>query len=435
MLKRFPRLSETFIVHELLELERQGLEIDVFALSDPADPVQHEALQRLRARVTYLPRDDWTQAAYICSGSYARGRGAGAPTAEERARTWTRQTLVGRHAADWEQATLMLKAGALAALARARGVDHLHAHFASDAATVARLASRMTGLPYSFTAHAKDIYHDTVDAVLLQQKLRDAAFVVTVCEHNRRHLARLAGRAAKRVKLIYNGVDLRLFRPELEPGQSCSLDTQRSLDRQAWLDRHGGGGKNGGLILGVGRLVEKKGFHFLLEACRMLHERGVGFRCAIVGQGELREELSRRIDDVGLRGRVRLVGACSQDELRGYYRQAALLVMPCVIAEDGNRDALPTVMLEAMASGLPVVATRVTGNPEIVEHGHTGFIVGPERADELAAATASLLAEPGLRMQLGNAGRRRAETRFDLRENVGRLRRLFLPQGSSLGVA
>lgn len=401
MLKRFPRLSETFILNELLELQRQGTPVEVFALIEPDEKIRHGMLTQLRARINYLPEDSWVDACCIRQGGSTQGFRHLRPFADG---------LPDDSVADLER--LKLKAAVLATLVRASRIEHLHAHFASDAATVAMLASQLAGISYSFTAHAKDIYHESVDTALLKEKIRGAKFVITVCDHNREFLAGLAGRQEEgKVIRLYNGVDLDLFRP----GPAGQTDES--------------------LILAVGRFVEKKGFSVLIEACRILRDQGLPCSCDIVGQGELGEQLARQICQATLQDRVRLVGPRSQEELRTYYKGAAMLVMPCIVARDGNRDALPTVMLEAMACGLPVIASRVTGTPEIVGHEQTGLVVKPGDPDDLANAIARLMKNPDLRNQLGDAGRAKAETYFNLKTNVTKLRQLLNEGVARVGVA
>lgn len=391
VLKRFPRLSETFILNELLELQRQMMPVEVFALIEPDEKIRHGLLTHLRARVNYLPEDSWVDSCCIRQGSYMKGFRQLRPFADG---------VHGEPITDMDR--LKLKAVVLAMLARTSRIEHLHAHFASDAATVAMLASQFAGISYSFTAHAKDIYHESIDTAFLKKKINTAKFVITVCDHNREFLAELIGQQEEdKIIRLYNGVDLDLFQP--------------GPVRKA----------NESLILGVGRFVEKKGFSMLIEACRILRDQGLPFRCDIVGQGELGEQLAREIRQTTLQDRVRIVGPRSQEELRAYYKNAAMLVMPCIVARDGNRDALPTVMLEAMACGLPVIASRVTGTPEIVDHEQTGLVVKPGDPDDLANAITRLMQNPDMRNQLGIAGRAKAESYFNLKTNVAKLRRLL----------
>ena len=390
VLKRFPRLSETFIVNEIMELERQGVEVEVFSLRRAKEEMRHELLGRLRARVTYLADPK----ALAGLPGPARGRRAGR----------IEQLMPGKSAAD--AGLLEAKARAIAHLAAERGLHHLHAHFASDATTAALIAGRISGLPFSFTAHARDIFHcyvsPEVDDAVRRSKIRDARFVATVSEFNKHHLDGLAAReGASNVVRLYNGIDLNQFTP--------ASRTQRSA----------------GSILSVGRLVEKKGLDDLVEACRHLKERGVDFRCEIVGEGPLREALEMRIAASGLDGKVALLGAQTQERVCEMMRRASVFALPCVVSASGDRDGLPTVLLEALASGLPAISTRVAGIPEIIGHERTGLLVEPSAPAALADAIERLLANRRLAARLARGGRQHALSQFDLAANVAVLARLF----------
>jgi glycosyltransferase involved in cell wall biosynthesis len=389
VLKRFPRLSETFILNEVLELERQGVPIEIFALLEPAEELRHETLKRLQSTVTYLPQGSLITQWRIREGRYAEGTFLERPFKE-----------LFHGGKPPEASVLSLQAAALAILAQARGVNHLHAHFGTGATTVTMLAGRLTGIPYSFTAHAKDIYHESVDTALLTQKIREARFVITVSEYNRRHLAELAGKnMAGKILRLYNGIDLDRFRPDL------------SICREP------------GLILAVGRLVEKKGFHYLVQACRLLKDRGRPFRCLIIGEGPERASLTQQISTLELEDRVILVGAQPQGHVLETLKRAAVLVLPCVVSSTGDRDGLPTVLLEALAVGLPAISTTLTGIPEIIEHGNA--LVPPGDSIRLAMAVEEVLTNPELQQRLGLEGRSKAEKDFDIRKNVLILQDLF----------
>jgi glycosyltransferase involved in cell wall biosynthesis len=278
------------------------------------------------------------------------------------------------------------------------GMRHIHAHFASTAASVALHVHRLTGVPYSFTAHAKDIYRYGLDFDHLRTKLDQAQFAVTVSDYNRHHLARLGG---GRVVRVYNGVDLRRFVP------------------------NGGSRDDPPLVLGVGRLVEKKGFDVLIQACALLRADGVRFRCLIVGKGELAHDLQRLISALGLEEHVELAGPLPREKLLELFPRASVVAAPCIVGRDGNRDGLPTVLTEAMAFKLPVVATPVTGIPELVDDGRTGLIVPERDPAALAAAIRRLIEDRETARRLAEAGRERVERDFDLRVNVGELRELF----------
>src|SRR5574341_189245 len=390
VVKRFPRLSETFIVNEVLALERRGLPIEIFSLKEPREEPRHQILSALRAPVTYLPDKK-------ALASWAVREGDGRQIGLERSLA---DLLPDAQAA--EEALCALKAATLAALARARGITHLHAHFGTGATTVARLASRMSGIPYSFTGHAKDIFHASVDHATLAGKIRDARFVVTVSEYNRRYLEeRFGDGRTPPIVRLYNGLDL----ARLVADPAASRDPE--------------------LVLAVGRLVAKKGFRHLVEACGTLRDRRVPFRCTIVGDGPERDALARQIHALGLAGAVSLAGALSQERVLEMMRRAAVLALPCVVSEDGDRDGLPTVLLEALALGLPAISTGLPGIDEIIDHGRTGLLVPPGDGPGLADGIARLLSSPDLRRRLAALGRAKAEAAFDIRRNAQTLLNLF----------
>lgn len=389
--KMYPRFSETFIVNEILELERQGVDLAIYSLRKPADGRFHPQLADVRAPVIYLPEYLPAEMTRV----WAAQR-----TLLQFNRTRYAQTL-GYALVRGNRAALkhFFQASVMAEHILRHPVDALHAHFASSATRVAQYVNRLLDLPYSFTAHAKDIYHQEVNAELLRDKIRAARFVVTVSEFNRRHLEALMGTdAARDIRVLYNGIDLQAFQP-------AALET-----------------KEPGLILGVGRLVEKKGFDVLIRACAQLAARGLAFHCEIVGQGPLQDALGRLIVELSLQAQVKLVGAKPQDQVRASYRRASIFALPCMIGKDGNRDGLPTVLLEAMAMGLPPVSTAVTGVPEIIDDGINGLLVPQQDADTLADALARLVSDVPLRARLGANARTKIERTFDIRQNVAILR-------------
>ena len=381
VLKRFPRFSETFILNELLAHEAAGADTRVYSLLAPPEEPRHASLSRLRAEVSVLK---------------ALGSGPdGVPAAGDEA------LFSGK--APRDIGALQRKADAVAQDAAARGITHFHAHFGSDATTVACLAARAIGGTYSFTAHARDIYHTYVDpeadAAMRRAKLRRAAFVATVSDYNARYLSALCPEA--RIVRLYNGIDLSSFAP---------VDPARQRP---------------GHLIAVGRLVEKKGFDVLLDACALLKARGVPFSVSLVGSGPLAEALLAQRAALGLEAEVSMDGPLPQEALIEKMGSAEAAVLPCVVTASGDRDGLPTVLLEAMARGLPVVTTTTSGGPEIVEDGVTGRLCAPGDAGALADALEDVLAVSARARAMGAAGRRRAERLFDLTRNAGRLRALL----------
>lgn len=386
VVKMYPRFSETFIVTELLSMQRIGVNCEIFSLRPPIDPHFNASLAQVRAPVHYL-----------------RSTGLRAGDLWELLRR--AQPVLGGVGGHLDELLALdvrdaAQAVELAIAVRDRGITHLHAHFASVAATVARLAARLSGIGYSVTAHAKDIFHADVDPAELRAKLRDAVDVVTVSDYNLHHLRASYGPDAARVRRVYNGLDLDEF------------DYSSPAERPS-------------VIAAVGRLVEKKGFGDLIDAVALLHRAGRDVSLELVGAGELADALRRQVNNRGLAGVVTLRGALPQDEVRRIVGSAAVFAAPCIVAPDGNRDGLPTVVLEAMAVGTPVVATPVTGIPEVVRDGVTGLLVPERDPAALAAALADLLDDPHLRESLAKSARQLVEEEFDSLRQTAQVARGF----------
>jgi glycosyltransferase involved in cell wall biosynthesis len=382
----YPRFSETFIVNEILAHEAAGLHVEIVSLRSPVDGRFHEDHARVRAHVTYLSPGEpkATRLWELVHGTAARFP-----------EVWS---LLAREP-DVKLADLC-QALQLAPLLVDRGIEVMHAHFGSVATTVARLASELTGIPYIFTAHAKDIYHEEVDDDDLTRKLAAAAATITVSDYNLAHLRTGHGSAASRAVRIYNGLPLDKF-PYRPP---------------AGRNRH---------IVAVGRLVEKKGFDVLVEACAILRDGGEAFTCEIVGAGPEEDALRTRIRRHNLEDQVHLTGPKAQGAVIELVQRGAVFAAPCIVGQDGNRDGLPTVLLEAMALGTPCVATDVTGIPELVEDGVTGLLVAQHDSAGLATALRRLLDDPALGVRLAAAARARIEADFDAARNTARLRALY----------
>ncbi len=386
VVKRFPRYSETFIVNEILAHEAAGVEVTVFSLRPPIDAHFQDSLARMRAPVHYVPSEGVRASEFwaACAEAFKVWGSLDAPLrdgASEAGRDVYQALVLAR----W------LHRGAF---------GHVHAHFASLPATVTRLAARLAGIPWSFTAHAKDIFHDDVRDGDLQRKCHDASAVVTVSDFNLRYLRQRFGELAHGVVRVYNGLDLTHV--------PCDLQRERPVD-----------------VLAVGRLVEKKGFEVLIDASARLRDRGRTLTCDIVGEGEREGALRDKIAALALDGVVRLAGPRPQREVLQALRSCKAFVAPCVIGEDGNRDGLPTTILEAMASGAPCVATPVTGIPEVVRDGDTGLLVPPGDAEALAQAIARLLDAPQERQRLAGRARGLIESSFDARVTARQLRDIF----------
>jgi glycosyltransferase involved in cell wall biosynthesis len=394
VLGTYPLPTTTFIDREIQQLRRMGVGISPIAIRRPKRTLS-TGQRDLQADVRYVlpasaPAVAWSHLRFLATrpGVYLRTLAALAsrphPSLAARLRT------VGHFALGVHVARLVREAGR---------VDHIHAHFVDRAALIALVVGRLLDRPYSATAHANDIY---VRPVLLSEKLAEAKFVATCTKYNERHLRSVLGSGAERtVRCIYHGLDLPSYEPSGHP-------------------------RSRPLLLSIGQLKEKKGLAYLLDACRLLGDRGVDFECEIVGDGPLRTELESRRDALSLGDRVRFLGTLAHDEVIARYADATVFVLPCVTARDGDRDGIPNVILEAMAMGLPVVSTRHSGIPEAVDDGRTGDLVPPEDANALADALARLLADEARRERFGRAGRRRAKEIFDVEVNVQRLLEEFV---------
>jgi len=419
ILKGFPRLSETFIANEICRLEDMGTRLRLFSIKAGDRGKVHEAVATIRAPLEYLPAMSSLSGTGLFTWLWQNLH----LVAAEHLLLLLRRPLA--YLATLAQALAMsvryrseatgrprkvfikefLQAGSIAArLLDDAAVRHLHGHFCHGATTVTWFASRLTGISFSFTAHAKDIYVRHLNpGDLLEKKLRAASFVATCTHANERHLrTRLPD--CDTVHTIYHGLDTSYFRP---------ADESSGLDHAP-------------LIISVGRLVEKKGFAFLIDACDQLRREGLWFRCAIIGErGDQFDATRRQIDQLGLADHVKLNDAVTQQELRQLYQQAALFALPCQVLKSGDRDGIPNVLAEAMASGLPVVSTTISGIPELVDDGVEGYLVAQRDSAALAAAIRALLEQPKLRQRMGENARRRICRSFDSRKTTIALHDLF----------
>ena len=366
VLKRYPRLSETFIVRELLGLEAAGAHVGVDAMLEPEAGVQHPDVNAVRAVVRYLPRKPRWTAAVI--GAHLR-------VGLRRPLRWASRAIRARRHGGLQR---FVQAGIVADRVRRDGFDHVHAHFATAAAEVARDAAALAGVTFSVTAHAKDIFHvDNADRLI--ERLGEAAAVVTVSHYNVRHLGQeLPGR---RVRYVPNGL------PVPDAVTPCA----------------------DGPVLCVARLVPKKGIDLLVQA---IASTRTDRTLEIIGDGPCRAELEQLAIELGVSARVLFRGALASTDVDAAYRRCAMLVLPCRIDPNGDRDGMPTVLIEAMARAIPVVSTDVVGLDELIASGRVGVLVRPEDPVAIAAAIDDLLDDHRRAGELGAAGRRRVIGEF-----------------------
>lgn len=397
LLWKYPRFSQTFIVNEILQLEQQGVRIRIGSLRHPSDGVFHESIARVAAQCDYLPdrlMGNWRkvrEALQACWKTNPVGlRRAIGEVSRRKNASWF----------DLAQALLVRR------WAEKHRLDHLHVHFGTAEATVVWLCRMLGGPGYSLTLHAFDIFRDNVDRRLLAAKINGSDFTVTVCESNRRFLVEnMPGVNPARIRVHYNGIDLSRFRADGRQREPLT-------------------------VFSVGRLIEKKGFIYLIRAVALLHQQGLPVKCRIAGDGPEEKTLRAEIQRHDLKSHVELLGPVRQDQVRGHLQSSASFVLPCIQARDGNIDALPTVLLEAQGCECPAISTRLSGIPEIIENGVSGLLVNPGDEVELASAIRAVLTDDALAERLALGGRRRAEERFDGRQAAATLRAWLLGEES-----
>jgi len=396
VLKGYPRLSETFIAQEILALECRGFDLRLVSLRHPTDRERHPAHDEIRAPVTYLPEYLYQEPLRVLRGWWRARRLAGYAAARRAFLRDLRRDLTPNRIRRFGQACVL-------AAELSGGVSQIYAHFLHTPASVARYTATMTGLPWSVSAHAKDIW--TIPDWEKREKLAEAAWLVTCTAFGAEHLRRLADTPEK-VTLLYHGLDLTRFAPPATAAPPPARDGSDAADPVR--------------LLSVGRAVEKKGYDLLLQALAAL-PRDLQWQFTHIGGGPLRPKLERQAAALGLSERIAWCGAQAQAEVLARYRAADLFVLASRIAGNGDRDGLPNVLVEAQSQGLACLATRVAAIPELLEDGVSGLLVPPEDPEALAGALARLIAAPEERRRLGVAGQRRVLADFDMKEGIDAL--------------
>jgi glycosyltransferase involved in cell wall biosynthesis len=398
VLKGYPRLSETFIAQEIRELERRGLDIRLYSMRLPTDPAVHPVHREIAAPVTYLPEYLHDQPLRVLRAWRVARRLRGYPAARS---AWLRDL---RRDPTRSRLRRFGQAMVLATELPAE-IGWLHAHFLHTPASVARYTAKMRNLPWSASAHAKDVW--TTPDWEKREKLADCRWLVTCTKANADHLAALAAEPGG-VELLYHGMDLTRF--------------PRPAERRARRD--GSDPDDPVIVLSVGRAVAKKGYAVLLEALAGL-PRELSWRLLHIGGGPLLDELKRRAQSLAVSDRISWLGARSQQDVLRAYRAADLFVLACRIAEDGDRDGLPNVLMEAQSQRLACISTTVSAIPELIDDGETGLLVPPDDPAALARAIERLIRSSDLRTLLGSAGMRRVRSRFSFERGIDRLARRF----------
>ena len=400
LLKGYPRLSETFIAQEILALERLGLDIRIVSLRHPTDKDVHPVHREIRAPAAYLPEYLYQEPLRVVRGWWRARRLPGYRAARA---AWLRDF---RRDPTANRGRRFGQALVLAAELPA-GTVRLHAHFLHTPASVARYAALMTGLGWSCSAHAKDIW--TTPAWEKREKLASLDWLVTCTRAGFAHLCGLApgGNADGRLALVYHGLDFGRF-----PGDAGAGSARSAADGSDPAAPVG--------LLAVGRAVEKKGFDDLLRALALL-PADLSWRLTHIGGGPLAAALRDQARALGLAARVTWLGPRPQDQVLAQYRAADLFVLPCRIGGDGDRDGLPNVLMEAQSQGVAVISTDISGVPELVEQEATGLLVPERDPAALAAAIAALIADPARRAALGAAGQARVRRDFDMAAGIAAL--------------
>ncbi len=398
VLKGYPRLSETFIAQEILELERLGLDICIISLRPPRDQKTHPVHREIQAPVTYLPERPFYEPLRVARAFLSA---FGRPGFRQALRSWLADMLQ----APSLDRIVRFSQGLVLAYELSPEVDRLHAHFLHTPASVTRYACLILEKPWSCSAHAKDIW--TSDDWEKTLKLREMDWLVTCTEVGRAHLAALAP-SAKKVMRIYHGIDLMRFSPipALRPYHDGSSATNRVT------------------LLSVGRAVEKKGFDVMIEALSLLPDE-MHWHWIHIGEGHLLNTLKLQAEHYGLADRISWLGACEQKDVITHYRSADLFVLPCRIARDGDRDGLPNVLLEAQSQSLACITTPVSAIPELIKDGVNGKLIPPESPTALAEALLGLIQNPSLREKLGQVAAERVINDFSHTTGIQQLAQKF----------
>jgi glycosyltransferase involved in cell wall biosynthesis len=408
LMSRFPKLSETFVLYEMLELERIGVHVEVFPLVREREVTMQPGAEDFVARAHDLRLT--SRPVLAAQWHWLRRR------PRRYLATWGRAILGNAGSPKFLARTLAVVplGAAFARRIEDLDIDHVHAHWATHPALAAWVIGRLTGRTYSFTAHAHDIY---VERPMLDEKLRHAAFAVTISDYNLRLLTGWYGRLASRVEVIHCGVDAAVFRPR--PGTE---DVASGAREGKPLE-----------VLSIATLQPQKGHAILVAAARRMIERGVAVRVRMVGEGEERPALEAAIAAAGLTDKVLLLGRQPRDRVAELLGEADVVVQPSIVLPSGKTEGIPVALMEALASGVPVVATSVSGVPELVEDGVTGRLVPPGDAEALADALIDIQRDPAGAAWLADAGRARVLASFDLRTNTRHLAERFIEIARAAG--
>jgi glycosyltransferase involved in cell wall biosynthesis len=390
VLKGYPRLSETFIAQEILALEQRGMDLQIYSLRHPTDTAIHDLNKRITAPVSYLPEYIYQEPKRVLKAWLAVRKLKGYDKARK---IWSRDLMrdpTPNRIRRFAQAMVL-------AAELSNDIKQLYAHFIHTPGSVTRYAAIIKGLPWSVSAHAKDIW--TLPKWELTEKLHDCSWAVTCTEANRRYLDGLA--PPEKVHLVYHGLDFTRF-PEIERTESPSESDSPIV------------------ILSVGRAVIKKGYDVLLTALADL-PTDINWKFVHIGGGPLRDKLQILATEKGISERTDWLGALAQADVISAYREADIFVLASRIADDGDRDGLPNVLMEAQSLGLSCISTTVSAIPELITNERTGLLVPSESPKEMTEALERLCRNPELRNSLARAGMNNVRSEFKLDKGIDRL--------------
>ncbi len=400
VLLHFPYLTETFVAEEIQSIRSQGIDVRIISLLDPGpgpvQPLSHKLLSHTWYAPGLMSYDLWkSQIRFLCRSPCLYLK----LLVRLLRQPYPRQAPVLLA----KRLVVFLKAVAVAHYLEDSDVGLLHSHFAWLSGAAAWVCARWLGLPFTVTVHAYDIYYSND---LLSLVSGEASHIIAISDYNRQQLAALETCPAENISVIHCGVNLSSIQQPSEQEERHSTDEPIS-------------------VLSVGSLVAKKGHVYLVDACRLLKQRGIDVNCTIIGGGPLEQDLRQHIREYGLHEQVTLLGPRPHPEVMDAYRRHDLFVLASVVTPGGDRDGIPVVLMEAGAMGLALISTRVSGIPELVRHGQTGWLVPPSDASALAEAIAMMSADPALRWRFGQNARALVEDEFDVERNSRRLASLF----------
>ena len=394
VMSRFPKHTETFILYEMLAIEEQGVSVEVYPLLKQRDAVVHQEALALVERAHYMP---FISLPIIASNLAAIRRNA---TVYFSTLFEVLRGTLGNTNFLFGAISAFPKAVHFAKIMLEEKVTHVHAHFSNHPAVAALVVHRLTGIPFSFTAHGHDIHKDRT---MLGEKIAAAAFAVTVSEYNKSLMAKecLPGTDSK-IHVIHCGVDTRLFKVQIHDAREGEIK-----------------------IICVASLLEVKGHTYLIQACKLLRDRGVNLSCQLVGEGNYRARLEKQIKQSGLDDCIKLHGACTQSHVRELLMTSDIFVLASTPTRQGAREGIPVSLMEGMAVGLPVVASNISGIPELVENGISGFLTPPGDVNALAERINDLTGDASLRQKMGAAAREVILRDFNLESNAKQLIHMY----------